>query len=595
MIRSSLMSGHKKNTPIPKILKRVRVREQVLEAAEEISYSFSLSPLTSRVLSARGFSVGEDLKNYLVPTLKSGLPDPSQLKNIEAAAEAILEYGTQDRGIAIACDFDVDGLSGGSLVHDFLKKAGIRSQVYVPDRFHEGYGLNERIVLDAKKHGHKVLLTIDYGTTNGTELELARSHDLFTIVIDHHHVRENPPADIFVNPHQEGCGFAEGTLCAAGLGWYLIVVLNRKLQEEKYSHVAQEKKEHLDPKKYLDLACLGTICDMVPLRGANRIIARRGLENLSKTERVGLNALKSVIGARGNITCSNVSFGIGPRLNAAGRMVSGELVIDLLTTNSEKKAEKLAKKLHRLNLERQATEEKVKTGALQQIQERQSSSPDGLPDGLVVWDKDFHTGVIGIVAQRLVEHFYRPAAVLGYDDGKFKGSVRGIKGMSVVELLSRVQDHLIQFGGHDGAGGFSLAEENVEMFARAFEAESKEMLKDIETHPTVEADTECNLSELTPAVVRELRRFEPLGIGNPSPQLLLRSLKVKSIKLLKDAHIKATLSDGKHEISGMMWRTVSHPALVVGHTVDIVGKADLNTYFGNTEMQINLQAVQLSQ
>lgn len=563
---------------IPKVLKRVRLREQNPSVAEEIAYAFSLSPLTSRVLSARGFLPDERLKNYLVPTLKSGLPNPSELKNLDAAADTICKFGKADRGIAIACDFDVDGLSGGSLVYDFLQKAGFRSHVYVPDRFSEGYGLNERIVRDVKKHGYEMLLTIDYGTTNKKELELAKELGLYTVVVDHHHVVSNPPADIFINPHQEGCGFADGTLCAAGLGWYLVVALSSRL-----------KNEDLNPKNFLDLACLGTICDMVPLQGPNRIIARRGLENLANTSRPGLVALKNVCGVSHNVSCSHVSFGIGPRLNAAGRMVSGELVIELLTTQDSRKAEKLAKKLNKLNLERQATEEEVKNEALKQI-----SSRGGVPSGIVAWDKNFHTGVIGIVAQRLVEAYYRPAAVLGFDQGKFKGSVRGIKGVSVVQLLGSLSEYLLQFGGHDGAGGFSLEETKVKQFADAFNSKCDELLREVETEPSVEADTEADLGELTPAIVRELKRFEPLGVGNPSPQLLLRSLRVKAIKLLKDAHLKATLTDGKNLISGMMWRTKEHPALKVGNSVDVVGKADINTFFGNAELQMNLQAVEVT-
>ena len=563
---------------LKKATKKVRIREQNEAIAKEIAYAFSLSPLTSRILSARGFLADERLKNYLVPTLRSGLPDPSELKNLDAAVEQICAIQATKESIAIACDFDVDGLSGGALVHDFFRKAGIKSRVYVPNRFTEGYGLNERIIQDAAADGHRHLLTIDFGTTNEKELLLAKELGLGTIVVDHHHVRTNPPADIFINPQQQGCGFADGTLAAAGLAWYLILGLSRAL----------EGKAQLSPKEFLDLACLGTICDMVPLHGPNRIIARRGLESLEGTQRAGLLALKNVCGVgNGSVACSHVSFGIGPRLNAAGRMVSGELVIELLTTSDSRKAEKLAKRLNRLNQERQATEERVKQKALQQLSER-----DVAGNGLVVWDKEFHTGVIGIVAQRLVEQFYRPSAVMGFDQGHFKGSVRGIRGVSVIELLSSLSSYLIQFGGHEGAGGFSLQEGVEEEFARAFDAQCREMLEGVETEPSVEADTEAQLAEITPAIVRELKRFEPLGVGNPGPQLLVRGLEVRSVKVLKESHLKVSLADGRNVISGMMWRTPEHPAIHVGNRVDIVGKADLNTFFGQTELQLNLQAVQ---
>ncbi|MCB0321779.1 MAG: hypothetical protein KDD60_12705, partial [Bdellovibrionales bacterium] len=382
----------------------------------------------------------------------------------------------------------------------------------------------------AKADGCSILVTLDYGTTNHHELEFAKSLGLTTIVIDHHHVDSVPPADVFINPQQPGCGFARGDLSAAGLCWFFIVALSKLLPA----------KESLDPKRYLDLACLGTICDMVPLRGANRIIARRGLECLSSTERVGLRALKDVMGVGGGkrMSCSHVSFGIGPRLNAAGRMVSGDLVIELLTTESSGKAEKLAKKLHKLNQQRQATEEEVKLSAISQVDRR-----GGLPDGIVAWDRTYHTGVIGIVAQRLVEEFYRPSAVMGYENGFFKGSVRGIQGMSVVEVLSATSQHLEKFGGHAGAGGFSIREEMLEPFAEAFEQECAKAIREVSKEPVVNADTICDLNEITPAIVHEMKRFEPLGMGNPGPQIMLQGLEVRDVKTLKNAHLKATLSN----------------------------------------------------
>ena len=573
------------DTPIqqlPVAHKKVQLRQQNREIGEKIEYEYSLSPVTSRVLAARGFVPGADLQNYLVPTLKNGMPHPSQMKNLEDAVECIFEHSQNGGSIAIACDFDVDGLSGGSLFHAFLKACNVQSKVYVPNRFSEGYGLNDRIINDAKKEGFDLLVTIDFGTTNVKELELARSIGLKTIVVDHHHVEENPPCDIFVNPQQDGCSFADGILCAAGLTWFLIALLAKKFPK---------KSAALHPKKYLDIACLGTICDMVPLHGPNRIIARRGLECLAETKRPGLVALKELISARHNLSCSHVSFGIGPRINAAGRMLSGELVVELLTTSDTKKAEKIAKKLHRLNKQRQEAEEGVKKDAFLQV-EKQGRIIGKVPDGIVAWGKHFHTGVIGIVAQRMVERFYRPTAILGYDSGAYKGSVRGIKGISVVEILKEVNEYLMQYGGHAGAGGFSIEEDKVEDFAKAFSEVSAKHIASVERSPIVHADTESSLSELTPAIVRELKRFEPLGIGNPSPQILLRELTVKEVKLLKGAHLKAILSDGKRTIAGLMWKKTEHPALKVGNIVTVTGKVDLNTYFGNTEMQMNLQAVE---
>ncbi len=560
--------------------KRIRVKPQDLTRAKEIERACDLNPIVARVLAARGFKPGAELDNYLSPTLRQGLPDPSMLKNLREAAKLLIDCHRSGKSIAICCDFDVDGLSGGSVVYDFFLHAGISAQVFVPDRFVDGYGLNERVVREIAAKGFGCLLTIDFGTTNVKELTVARDLGLKTVVVDHHHISADPPpADVFVNPHQKGCGFADKIACAAGLAWYLVLGLRKELGSED-----------IDAKRYLDLACLGTICDMVPLIGLNRVIAKRGLEILSDTKRPGLRALRNVIGIKGSVGCGDVSFGIGPRLNAAGRIVHGELVVDLLTTHDTAKADKLARQLNQLNLERQEIENAVKSEAIAVIEK--SGGPGW---GIAVWNPEFHTGVIGIVAQRLVEHFYRPSAVMGMDTpGIFKGSVRGIKGFSVVEALGAVSRYLLKFGGHEGAGGFSVAEENLESFRSAWIGECERRLAELETTPFVDADTETSLSEITLRLVDDLNALAPFGVGNPTPTVVIRNLRVVEVKDIKGAHLKTVFSDGKRFLAGVMWRQPSHPALYPNATVDIAFRPDINTYGGNTELQATLQAVELS-
>jgi single-stranded-DNA-specific exonuclease len=561
-----------------KVVKRIRVRPQQPKIASMITAELGTNEVVGRILAARGFVPGEELKNYLNPTLRNGLPDPMTLKNLSEATQAITLCHQQGKSIAICCDFDVDGLSGGSVVHDFFNAVGISSKVFVPDRFVDGYGLHERVVREIAASGFGLLLTIDFGTTNVKELSVAKELGLTTVVVDHHHISDAPPpADVFINPHQKGCGFAKGIASAAGLAWYLVLGLAREF-----------KASGVDAKNYLELACLGTICDMVPLVGVNRVIAKRGLEALSESKRPGLRALRNVIGVKGNVGCSDVSFGIGPRLNAAGRIVHGELVVELLTTRDSIRAEKLARDLNELNAERQVIESAVKEAAIAQVESR-----GGPSWGLVAWHEEFHTGVIGIVAQRLVEHYYRPSAVMGMDSqGIWKGSVRGIKGFSVVEALASVKEHLLKFGGHEGAGGFSVTAEKLEVFREAFDAECKKRLEKIEIVPYVDADTEATLEECTVQLVRDLANLAPFGMGNPTPIVLVSDLIVKEVRVLKDAHLKVLLSDGRRFITGLMWRQTSHPALVVGKRVKIACKPDINTFQGSLELQATLQAVE---
>ena len=566
------------DSPLRIAHKKIKLRQYDSEIARKISEQFNLQVVTGKILAARGFEPNVELENFLAPSLKSGLPAPENLLNLHKACELINEIVEAGSKIAICCDFDVDGLSGGSQVYSFFRSIDVPCEVFVPCRFTEGYGLHADTVRTIAERGFELIITIDFGTTNENELALARELGLKTIVIDHHHVgSKRPPADVFVNPMQPGCGFASGLLCAAGLAWYLIAGLRRRLA----------RAANIDPRTYLDLACLGTICDMVPLVGANRVIAKRGMELLEQTTRPGLLALKKVSAVGKRVSCTDISFGLGPRINAAGRMVHGEVVIELLATEDRALAARTSKRLDQLNQERKAAEEYVKALVIEQLEELGS-----LPPALVFWDAQFHTGVVGIVAQRLVELYYRPTAIMGIDEhGMYKGSVRGIKGFSVIGALSEVGDLLEKFGGHEGAGGFSLNPDNAAQFKLAFETTTAKHLAKIEVEPYISADSEVSFSELSIPLVEELRCFAPLGVGNPGPVLLTRNLEVQSIKVLKHAHLKVQLSDGKQTISGLMWRITSHPDLVVGARVDVAFKPDVNNFGGYRELQLNIQGL----
>lgn len=574
-----------KDSPVAETIstvhKKIELRDQKTTEAKKIAEQFDISLVAAKVVAARGFKADDDLSNFLNPTLKSSLPDVKELKNVDLGCKLVKEASERGEAVAICCDFDVDGLSGGSQMLHFLTECGMNAHVFVPDRFTEGYGLNEEMIRRAAAGGYKLLITIDFGTTNIKELELARKLGLKTVVIDHHHVAEIPPTDCFINPNQAGCGFANKILCASGLTWYFIAALRKHLKQA----------EAIDVRDYLDLACLGTICDMVPLVGANRVIAKRGLELLAKSTRPGLIALKNVSSVNQKVTCHHVSFGIGPRLNAAGRLVHGETVIELLTTKDSNLARKIAGKLDRLNTDRKEIEDRIKEQAIKQMREKHPT----LPSAIVVWGEDYHTGVIGLVAQRLVEGFYRPSAVMGIDqDGVYKGSVRGIRGFNVVETLSKLKDILIKYGGHEGAGGFAVKAENLERFAEAFRKECAKKLESIATEPSVLADTAVSFSDLTYDVIEELRSFAPFGVGNSAPQLLAKQVTVREVRVLKGDHLKVGLSDGQRFISGLFWRQRSHPALAVGNKVDVVFKPETNSYNGSLEVQANIQAIESS-
>lgn len=557
--------------------KQIKLRAQRDAVAEALQKAKKLSPLAARILAARGFELGAALDHFLDPTLKNGLDDPENLKGLNEAAALIA--ANIDNGIGICCDFDVDGLSGGAQLAAFFQSAGVPYEVFVPDRFEDGYGLNEKMVngIVARKFG--LLICVDYGTTSVKELTVAKAKGLKTIVIDHHHVEgKAPPCDVFINPQQKGCGFAGKILCASGLVWYVVMRL-RKLLADRVT---------VDTREFLELACLGTICDLVPLSGSNRVIAKKGLEALAQSQRPGIKALKKVMGIKAAVSSFDVSFGIGPRINAAGRMVNGSSVIELLTTRDDRIAEKLAKELHQLNIERQEAEAIVKEAAIEVVRDLGQ-----LPAGLVVWREDFHTGVIGIVAQRLVELFYRPSIVLGADKGGiFKGSVRGVKGFSVVEALAECSELLIKYGGHQAAGGLSIYEENLDEFAARFSSVCLERLGEHPKPPIIETDTVADLSEISIPSVQELRAFAPFGMGNATPTVLLKNVRIQSVSILKDTHTKIIMSYGDRALTGFLWRRTDHPAIAQGAVVHAACKLDINTFQGMESVQATIEALQ---
>jgi len=568
------MADHKSFRPIPKC---IALRPQRIREADRIAQDYSLSLIAARILAARGLIEPGAVKTYIEPSLKEGLPNPRALKGLDEACDLIACCADAAEIAGVCCDFDVDGLSGGAQLVHFLTAAGMSVEAFVPDRFAEGYGVNDRIIEEAKAKGCKLLICIDFGTTSLKEISLAKSLGLKTIVIDHHHVAGAlPAADVFINPQQSGCGFADCLLSAAGLVWYLLVGLRKKLKNAT----------GLDPRTYLDLAALGTICDMVPLLGVNRIIAKHGLRALGSTARPGLVALKGVSAVGREVSCYDVSFALGPRINAAGRMVHGGLVLELLTTENQSRADQLAHQLNRLNIERQDTELLVKEEAVQQLQKMES-----LPAGIVLWDSKFHTGVIGIVAQRLVEMYHRPTAVVGTDsEGILKGSVRGVRGFSVVQSLQDLSEYLIKFGGHDGAGGFSIEQKSIEKFQAAFHKYCADKLGEQLGRSMVEADTEVRLADLSLNLIAELKRFAPFGMGNPSPTLLARGLKVLTVSTIKGVHLKVQLADGNHKLTGILWRSAEHPALKSGARVDLAFRAEESNFNGLSAIQANIQA-----
>lgn len=565
-----------------------------VETADEDQEGTTSKSLVSRILAARGFDSREAINSFLSPTLQNGLRDPFGIKDIDKAIEYILDAVRRSLSVTIFTDFDVDGLTSGAQLYLALKAIGANVSCYTPNRFSEGYGLSRLAVHRIVEAKTGLLITVDCGITSREEVALAKRQGLNVIILDHHLPQgEVPNADAIINPKQDGCTFVDRELSAAGLVWLLVVALRTELKKK-----TPQLAEKIDPKEYLDLAALGTICDMVPLVGLNRVIAHRGLEAIARSERPGIIALKKIagLGEKKEISAGHVGFQIGPRINAVGRMGDASEVLELLITEDSNVAKRLAESTEFLNRKRKQIEDEVRKECMRQVRDGNLAADSR---AFAIYSEEFHLGVIGIAAQRVVEQFTRPACVMCpakvEENGKvklvIKGSVRSIEGFHVAQILAKLDEHLLSHGGHAKAGGFSLLPENLQKFSSAFIEIAEQTLSEDDCCKEVSIDTVVTFAELTHAAVEELTRLAPFGIGNPTPVFLSRNVEVISVSSIMDSHLKVRFKQGKQTVESICWDFRGHPLLTKGRIVDIAYTPEINKYQGISAVQLSLKEV----
>jgi single-stranded-DNA-specific exonuclease len=391
----------------------------------------------------------------------------------------------------------------------------------VPHRIDEGYGLNVDGLKRLRTQGITLAVTVDCGIANCREIEAAHSFGLDVVVVDHHQPPDElPPAVAVINPHRRDCAFPDKGLCAAGLAFYLVMGLRAALRQAGWFTESAEP----DVRRYLDIVALGTIADMVPLQGVNRTLIRRGLVELASSARPGVVALKQIANIPdGDVSAGQVGFQLGPRINAAGRVDYGIKVVELLTTDSSEVALRIARELDENNRARRALEAEVLAAALAQAQARLDAAECY---SLVLASEGWHAGVLGIVASRIVEKFYRPTVVIGVSGGEGKGSARSIRGFHMVQGFRRCADCLEKFGGHEYAGGITIKAGNLEIFAAAFEQAVRESLSATDLVPMVEIDGPLDFSAIDRPLMRELEALKPFGVGNPEPVFISERVEV---------------------------------------------------------------------
>lgn len=564
------------------LAKRWQLRPVDEATANRFAAELKLSPLIARILTLRGFTDNDATRCYLSSSLRSDLPSPFEMADMEAAVRRIVDAVRNKEQIGIWGDYDVDGTTGAALLVSFLREIGAQPIYHVPHRVEEGYGLNVEGLKRLRERGAGLVVTVDCGISNANEVAAANAFGLDLVVVDHHQPPDElPPAVAVVNPHRKDCGFPDKGMCAAGLAFYLVIGLRAKLREAGWFKNAAAP----DIRHFLDIVTLGTIADMVPLKGVNRTLIKRGLAELGASTRPGVVALKRVSGiADGEVSAGQVGFRLGPRINAAGRVDYGIKVVELLTTDSSETAQRIAQELEEHNLERRAIEAEVQQHALAQAE---AALAAGDRHSLVLAGQGWHPGVLGIVASRLVERFYRPTVVIGFNDGVGKGSARSIRGFHMVDGFRDCAEHLEKFGGHEFAGGLSIRPEQLAPFTEAFEQTARRTLAGEQLSPLLEIDAQLDFPQLTLPLMRELEVMQPFGVGNPEPLFATFGAEVCERKVFS-AGVRFRLRQAGKVVSGVIFGVGDDYPGRPGETLDVAYRLTENQWNGNTSVELKI-------
>ncbi len=542
--------------------------------ADLLSGAFSSPPLLRQLLFNRGVRRPEDMEIFLAADERL-LHDPFLLPDVEIAVARIIRAVSQGELIAIYGDFDVDGITATAVLAQGLQAKGATVIPYIPSRFDEGYGLHLPALEQLRRQGASLVITVDCGINAHHEAQGAQRLGLDLIITDHHALPPAlPPALATVHPARPDSRYPFPNLAAAGIAFKLIQALNE----------AMDTQEPLDG--YLDLVALGTVADMAPLLGENRYLVKRGLEVMSGSARPGIEALKRCAQMeRPRLTTEDISFVLAPRLNAAGRLDHGNLSYQLLTTASAQEAQALAETLESTNTTRQLLTSDLTQRARQEVLAGDAQAPL-----ILVAGEDYHPGVVGLVAQRLAEEFYRPAVVVERGPQSSRGSARSIPEFHITDALRECHDLFTRYGGHAQAAGFTLATNRLDELQRRLVEIAARKLQGLDLRPTLNIDAELRLAVVRGNTFKELEALAPFGMGNPAPTFLSRSVAVAEWRTMaaNGEHLRLKLKDGR----GATWHAVGFGmgarAAALGPQVDVVYTLGVDHWSGQAMLELRL-------
>lgn len=552
--------------------KRWNLLETPVDAAQ-LAAALKVPPIVGTLLWQRGHRTVEAAQQFLEPRLHS-LGDPFLLTDLEKAAGRIWQAIERQEKIVIFGDYDVDGITSSTLLWRVLGKLGAtRATTFLPHRMDEGYGLSqEGVERCVEEHAPQLLIAVDCGTTAPDQVDWLNSRGVDVLIIDHHALAERKPAAVaLVNPQQDG---AYEYLASVGLIFKLCHGLLK---------VRPDAQKRVDLREYLDLVAVGTVADIVPLVGDNRIFVRRGLTQLAATLNPGLRALIQIAQIRGVPSTSDVGFRIGPRLNASGRLGDATLSLRLLTTEDVAEAQKIARELDANNRERQGLEQTI----LEEAQRALLASVNPADErAIVLASRGWHIGVIGIVASRIQRAHHRPTIIIGIDEnGVGKGSGRSIEGCSLVEGLGQCAEHLMVYGGHEMAAGLTIAEDKVDAFRGAFSRYARSVLQEEHLQPCLELSGAIELSELNEELFHQIQQLAPFGRENPEPIFVFRGTKCRRTpRPFGRGHFKMSLDACGMECEVVAFGLAQHTPPANGS--QLAGALDWDDYHNRVQIRL---------
>lgn len=559
----------------------LKVNEYSKSEIEKISREFDLSDISSKILLNRNLRTSEEIEEFLNPDFKY-FEKAENYKDLEKGCQRILKAIGNKESIIIYGDYDVDGVTSISQFMILLKRAGAIIDYYVPERESEGYGISSFFIESLKNDSIKadLIITVDCGIAENEKISYINELNKDVIILDHHQCSDEiPPAYAVINPKQKDCPSENKSLCAAGLSFKFLIYLNRFLK------IKDRDVEDI----LLELACLGTIADIVELKGDNRIIAKNGLLKINNTKIIGLKKLMEVSGIYGKVIESyHIGFIIAPRINAAGRMDTARKAIRLMLTADEVEAEHLALELESLNLLRKQAESVIFEEAVNNIETNFLYRKNII----VVAGENWHEGVLGIVASKLMEKFEKPSVVISLKDGVGKGSARSFDGIDIFEAFKSADRYLIKYGGHKLAAGLTIAEKDINVFAN--ELNNYIQSEGIGNCREIKLDAYVDVSDIGFELYNEICRFEPFGAGNPKPVLAVTDADLKNIrKVGKDgSHISFILSKDGKEVQVIGFGKINMLEKVLTKPLAYAVTMSLNDFNGKKTLQLILENVE---